>query len=549
MKFNIALLVVLAVSVLPTLPSYYFGQPAMYQCHDYIIHPARLALIEAAFRQGTLIPSWLTGFSFGLGSPAMLFSWFLPYYPALAFRLMGVSLVDSIKLVFLLSTIISGIGIYFLATKFTNKVAALVAVGFFLIAPFRLNLIFTRCSFGENFAQMFVPFVFIFILSKHRAAPLLLAVTLALLIISHFLTFMFTVGLLGLWFIFVGERKKILVAVVTSLFLGAFYWIPSFLEQGQTYYADVSKMWYSNQFVSFSALINSPWQYGPPQPGNQALSMSFQIGKVHWLMILLTPLLLFFHKKLSSLQKRIVIFLLVAFGLSIILQLKISKPLWDNLNFAQIITFPWRLQAVTTFSVALLATIVVSVLPVKKVFVGIFFVLLILANHNHFKTSVGNYASDSYLQQFGFNGGSYIEYMPKGSDLAEYNRLFTAQPKNLPLVFNPELEVVSSEVKPTTITLTTKSSKAVFAVIRQYYFPGWKGYIDNKPVTLKDNDGKIEIQVPAGYHQVKLNFEQTTIRQVSLFVSLITLGLLLLYAVTTLRRNVPPGKDLLVARR
>ena len=516
------LAVILIVSILPTVPSYYFGEPVMYQCHDYIIHPARLALIESAFRQGTLIPNWLTEFSFGFGSPAMLFSWFLPYYPALLFRLSGVSIVDSIKLVFLLSTIVSGIGIYLLGRRVTNKTAALVAVTFFLIAPFRLNLIFTRCSFGETFAQMFIPFVFIFLLSKHRTATFLMAITLALLVISHFLTFMFTAFLLILWFVLVGKnRGKIILAMLGGLLLSAFYWIPSFLEQGMTYYADVSKMWYADQFVSLKAVFSSPWQYGPPVPNDQALSMSFQIGKIHWLVVLLTPLLWFRRQKLTSLQFRVAIFLIASFVVSILLQLRISKPLWDNFNFAQIITFPWRLQTITTFSVALLAALMVSVLPLKKFVVGILVILLLLANRNHFVASRGNYAGDAYLQQFDFNGGSYIEYMPNGSDLAQYNRFFKDQPHDIPLILNAAgLELISSEVKPTKIFLKTRSGREVSAIIRQYSFAGWQGRIDNKIVPLKSSQGLINLDIPAGQHEVLLSFEQTPVRKLALLVSL-----------------------------
>jgi hypothetical protein len=308
--------------------------------------------------------------------------------------------------------------------------------------------------------------------------------------------------------------------------LSLFYWLPSFLEQRYILYAEVSRRWYAAQFPSFWALIFSPWQYGPPQPAQQALSMSFQIGKIHWLVFLLAPLLILWQKKLSLLPRRAARFWLAVFIVAIFLQLPVSKPLWDGLGFARIITFPWRLQAVAVLAVSLLAALLISVLPRQRLAVAVLFILLLFANRRHFAVSLGDYAGDTYLREFGFNGGSAVEYLPIWASEGEYGQRFREQPRNVPVILAPSamVHIVRADFLPTAILLDLAAPEATTVAVRQYYFPGWEGKLDGRPLPLfPARGGLINFAFPAGEHKIALRFTDTPLRRATKLISLAVL--------------------------
>lgn len=63
--------------------------------------------------------------------------------------------------------------------------------------------------------------------------------------------------------------------------------------------------------------------------------------------------------------------------------------------------------------------------------------------------------------------------------------------------------------------------------IHRAFFPGWKGNIDGKPADLSfeepSDEGVIYLEVPAGEHQVVLEFTDTWPRKMGKFISLVSL--------------------------
>lgn len=533
----IAFLVLFLITI-PTIPSYYFGEEVMFQNHDHIFHIFRLWHIEKAFKEGIVMPNWIGSMTYGLGSPIFLLSWFLPNYLGLPLRWIGLSLADTLKLLYLISYLASGITIYLLARKLTNKTTALASIPFYLLAPFRLNLIFTRGGFGASWSQVLYPLVMLFSISQSRFSLFFLTLVLSLLSLSHNLSFVFALGLLLIWTLISQNqqiRKKNIKAILLSLIITSFFWLPAFIEREFTHYQEMARNFYQDQFPSFMALINSAWQYGPPQPERQHLSMSFQIGKIHWIIIGISPLLIFFKKKLNSIQKRIVLLLFLLFWGTIFFQIKASKPIWDNIDVLKLFIFPWRIQALSVLAVSLLASFVVFILPKKNIIVISLIALLLIANRNHFYTARGNYASDQYIKNLGHSGGSWGEFLPIWADLEEY-RSFRKQ-EILPLdgIVKPNKDIIVLEknIKETMIGLTLEADKETQVIVNHYYFPGWKGYLDGKKLVINNNleltKGRQNFILPAGRHEILLRFEKTLIRKITSIVSLIGMSIYLVF--------------------
>jgi hypothetical protein len=395
----VVLLLILIFGTLPLLPSFHFGTDAMYQCHDGVIHAVRLLHLERAFWQGNFAPTWIPTLAGGAGSAVFLFNWFVPYYLALLFKLFGTTYVDSIKLVILFAHIFSGVTMYLLGTRLTNKNGGLVASAFYLLSPHRLNIIFTRCAVGEVVGQALLPLVIYLTLDKTKFRHAVLF--LGILALSHNVTFIFATALILL----INWRVAVFGALVS-----AFFWLPAMIEQKYLQFNNLVSYRFRDQFVPFMALLNSPWQYGPPIPENQSLSMSFQLGKLHWIFTIIAGVV-FYKTRNKFLGLTILIFIF-----SILVALPISRWFWENIPLLWVAVFPWRFQLVSAPGMAVLAGFVGWHFKINKIFVVLILALLVLFNRNHFWAPLGDYAGKAYLETIKTDGGSWGEFLPKNYD-------------------------------------------------------------------------------------------------------------------------------------
>lgn len=67
--------------------------------------------------------------------------------------------------------------------------------------------------------------------------------------------------------------------------------------------------------------------------------------------------------------------------------------------------------------------------------------------------------------------------------------------------------------------------------LNTYNFPGWTVYLDNKKLKIDDNNDYklITVFIPKGHHQLKFIFQNTPIRQVANYLSLISSIIVLIY--------------------
>ena len=523
-----------AIALLPTIPNYNFSEPVMFQNHDGIAHLVRLWHIQNAVGSFLLLPNWIMSLTGGLGSGVFLFNWFLPYYVALLPRLVGASLSDSIKIVFLLSNLISAATIYLLAKQLTNRHAALIAIPLYLLNPYRLNVIFTRGALGEAFAIALLPLVLYLSNSRGSKNNILFLVSLVVLIFSHNAAALITYGVLLFWVVvFVAKEIKVekLMLMIIALGITVFFWLPAIVEKGQIHF-EVAETWYADQFPSLRALLDSPWQYGPPQPNRQQLSMSFQLGKVHWLLGAAGLLFLFVGRKLKTERKRKYLFLASLFSVSILLQLKLSKPLWDNLPLLRLLIFPWRLQMVSILVFSLLPALF---FPNKKTAVSVAVLVtlvLLAANRNHFPSERGDFASDETIQQKVHAGDSAGEFLPKDANLQEYYKMSTQDDRPESFVqSNRNIEGTETRMKGNNVSIALNILDKTSVVLNHYYFPGWKGWLDGIPVSVDGNlgktNGRMNLLSPPGRHTLLLRFEKTPIRRYAAFTSVLTLMMLI----------------------
>ncbi|MEK7450638.1 MAG: hypothetical protein AAB662_01720, partial [Patescibacteria group bacterium] len=108
-KRNISLIVLILISIIPILDLFRPGLPLT---HDGQDHVARIANFYQNLAEGNIIPRWAGNLNWGYGHPILEFLYPLPSYFASFFHLLKFTLVDSVKLVFGISFILSGLSMY-----------------------------------------------------------------------------------------------------------------------------------------------------------------------------------------------------------------------------------------------------------------------------------------------------------------------------------------------------------------------------------------------------------------------------------------------------
>jgi uncharacterized membrane protein YfhO len=73
-------------------------------------------------------------------------------------------------------------------------------------------------------------------------------------------------------------------------------------------------------------------------------------------------------------------------------------------------------------------------------------------------------------------------------------------------------------------------------LIRTFNFPGWTATVGGKPVEIITGEelGDMEIVLPAGEHEVRLDYLNTPIRQTASLISISSLAVVIILAIVPL---------------
>ncbi len=479
----------------------------------------RLAEMHRELKDLQLPPRWSGFLNHGFGYPLFLFTYPLPYYLGEIFNLLNFGLVNSIKIVFILSVLLSGLTMFLLGSKLWGKWAGLVSALFYLYLPWRLVDLYVRGSIGESLAFVFYPLLFWLAinLTEKKNSLWIASTSLALagLILTHnVMALLF----MPFWLAFMGlllwQKKELAVlshfisAILLGFSLSAFFWLPAIVEKQSVV---VGKMPIANIWENFV----KPLQLIMPSGG-----FSFQIGWVH--------LLGFFLGLLSLRKQRVVgLFFLLSFLTLIILMLAPSYPFWHYLPLFSTVDFPWRLLGVMGFLVSLGAGAMVLSSWGKKIAV-VLAVLVILFNLGYAKPASTFNKGDEYYRTNDATTTSFDELMPvwvkdkpKNKPREKVSGLYSkAEVKLAGLVFDSKKISFLAEINQTTKVR-----------VNAIYFPGWEAFIDGnqEPIEYDNPQGLITLTVPKGEHSINLDWKNTPVRKISELISLAALITMILF--------------------
>lgn len=538
----------LALIVLSLIVGWQLFRPGYFPMHDDL-QVMRVYQMRRCLNDGQLPCRWSPDMGWGYGQPMFNYYSAFPYYLGGLINLIGFSYVGTVKLLFLLSLLVSALFSYLLFKKFVPPAAALVGAAAYLTAPYHALDIFVRGAMAETWALSLLPAVLyavVLLLEQPGIYRLIfLSLVAAFFTTTHNISLLLSAPIIALFSLLVwwfkGRGIKPLLylfsTALLALGLSAFFLLPVIVEQGLINTAALTSDYFQYQahFASVQQLLFSHhWGYGPSKFGVDD-DLSFFIGAFQVLsyILALIPLFLFLRRR----RYQQVFFLLFAYVLALItLAMTHGKSvyIWDRLPFLKFVQFPWRFLGLNILGTSFLLAFIFSLIPKKAsvILSTLTIAAMLLLNFRYF--SFEHYwpwvTDDVKLS------GELYNLQAKAA-LADYLPLSASVLPQEPAPDSPE--VISGNVNvhyfdkrsnyfSTDIDVFSSSAVIRFPVM---YFPDWRIYHNAEPtaypISINNDLGLITVSLDKGTHRLQGWLEDTFVRKVANLITLSTLGLIL----------------------
>ncbi len=577
----LALLLTLPALLALLAPGYF------YKAHDARHSVFYLIEFDQAFRAGAWWPVWGPDHAIGFGYPLWLIYAPLAYFVSEAFHLLGLGFTAATKMTWAFGFLFGALGVYRLARRWWGEAAGLIASVAFTYAPYHLVQIYVRAALSEFMALAVMPWTLLALVDVwERPGPRragLAALAVAALLLSHTVSVLSFVPLLAGFTLVLFVRSLLalrgqpgraalvalqrplgwtLVGVGLGGLLASIFLLPLLLERhfineaqwvGATYS-------YEQHFVYPLQFLDPRWGFGysVPGPGD---GMSFQLGLLVIAAAAIGVVAALAARRGQLARRGEALFLVLATVTAIFAMTPAAAFIWDSLDIIKMIQFPWRLLAVTTFTLALLAGAGVHWLerrrpaPARRLspFVyGLAAVLIVASLPYAIPQLVPIRPQDEQpiaVLEFEMDYPdmramtSWSERMALDEDSPLIAQYLAGEPLRRAAVVSGDAEIVAQEAGPLSASAQVRAAGPARLRFYTYYFPGWQAWLDGQPVALAPDppNGLIGLDVPAGEHTVEVRFGPTPVRRTAALISLVALaavaGLLLPFA------NLPKRRD------
>jgi hypothetical protein len=584
-EFDVNIILVILLSIFAIAPLF---QPGFFWgAHDARHSVYFLYEFDRSIQDGVLYPRWSPDITFGYGYP--LFNIYSPlaFYMGEVFHLLGLDLVSSIKMVFALAFVLSGVTMYFFVRRLMGSWAGLVAGLVYVYVPYHICDVYVRGAFAESVALIFFPLIlwcFYETVERPRLTALVGAVlSYAGLILSHNGLLLLFSPFLGSYLIFlvlsrawqdvqnsVSWRQRWLLlgkalvrkawmplaALLLGLGLSAIFWLPMAVEfkyvrldQWLGGYYD-----YRDDFVYFFQFFSPFWGYGLSRPGPYD-DLPFQIGVVPIVLSILSLATL--GRNRDQVWRRMIVFFQGAVLVTVFLMLAASTAFWEILPIVIFAQFPWRLLALVMPCVAFLAgsvvalpdgdyertSIMATIALIGLVIFGSYAYLLpqiiepaegpvsLAAMMRFMRDSDQMTGSMAWTHDIP-GWSSFAEYVVREGQAPELKVDLESLPKP-----RRRLAVDLQGSSTTSQKLWVHAEEEGRIVFNIFYYPGWHAYMLRGPEGGIERElemlphgslGRISVSVPVGEYYLLLHFEDTPVRVAGQWLS--SLSLLMVFA-------------------
>lgn len=508
------LLVLLVLTILALWP---FFKKGYYQSHDGEWMVIRFTAFHQALTSGQFPVRYVERLNHNYGYPVLNFLYPMPFYLAEIPKLVGFGFVDSIKNIFITSTITSVLAMYWALSQIFSKNAAFAGAIIYLFVPYRFVDLYVRGSLGESLAFTFVPIILgsIFKLQKGKIiyAPVL-SLAVGPLILSHnviaalFIPFLFLLSLF-----LVKNIKPVVAAFVLGVVISAFFTIPAIFDLGMVRLSQIKVSEIENHLVDFSKLLIPSYNYGPNP--NSIGGMSVQIGIVTTVVILATIAYVIKYK----LKNNLIFFLLAISAVIIFLNTKMALPLWQAIPLLDTIQFPWRMHAVLIFIAAYLASFLIDRSNKKTLLASLIVAAAIISTITYTKPVSFVDRGDLFYSTNEDTTNVRDEYLPLWVKTKPQDRA----PKKIQLLGDGQItQELTSHLK---YNVQVDSPKETILQVNTIYFPKFEAKIDGKaaPIDYNNDLGVINLKLPSGKHEAIIKYTESPVHLTADLISLLAL--------------------------
>ncbi|MBI5031858.1 MAG: hypothetical protein HZB51_15115 [Chloroflexi bacterium] len=370
MKFSVGPLLVVLLAVFAVAPLEY---PGAFQSHTGLAAVYNLIHLDQ-------FPAQFWNWAPTVGRHFDLFrtDGALPYLVAEIFHWIGFSFLDSIKLVYALAWMASGLAMYALARRWFSENGALLAAIVYVYLPFHIATVYVRGAFAEAVAWSIFPIVLLVASRLGRsssASPVASRLRFTLYVLPFVLLFLTQPGIAILFSLFtiiiaaaLGNWRSGLRSSVGGLIVGALLYLPTIFRYG----AIILPNGFNANFVLPFQLFSSLWGYDV-STGSYLDKFPLQLGVVPIGLAIVAVALAWRGNAVdwkstadraeSRLEadsckrriemQRLVVVLLASAVVTTLLTFEIFAPVWKLLGV--FVAYPWQLLALVGFALALVA--------------------------------------------------------------------------------------------------------------------------------------------------------------------------------------------------
>ena len=531
LPFLIILLLCVPV-ILPYFNSGYFPT------HDGEWAVVRLGDMFRTLRDMQFPPRYSGALNFGYGYPLFNFAYPMPYYIGVIFNLFLHSFILSIKLLFILSVLLSAVFMYSASSKlWSNKWSGIVSSILYIYLPYRMVDLYVRGSVGESIAMILFPFILLFALRLFespfsRITVLMLSVSIGALVMTHNIMTILFLPVLVLFIgirIFIEKRFDVLQTFLLCLFFGAglsfFFWFPALYEKSYILLSKIPIADRNLYFVPFDKLIIPSWDYGTPTEKG-AFTYQLGLGQIGVIIVSFFILLFSFIKSkfIQTPIKKFAIIILFSYVICLLGTFSISSLIWTNTPLLSEINYPWTLLSQLGFLSSLLAGFLVIEGREIKIIVFIMAIVAVAQVYPYARPVKYSYYSDQYYLTNEATTTSSQELMPLW---------VTDRPTKH---FTDKVEVLSGNATISNTVYNSNSVKFKFTAasdtvfkINTIFYPGWRAYINGVETKIDYQNPQGVMTISAGKYadSVELFFIETFPRAIANGVSILTFLVLL----------------------
>lgn len=565
-------LLCMALSAVAVVPFFFMGQSEaggsafelrMPTTHDMFLHYDQMRSFYSGLAAGKVYPRWEEDTNRGFGAPTM--SYYPPgiYYLTSAFYKITQDWLRALLDTHLLMMIASAAALYIYARRVINRLAAAAAMAAYIFLPYHLVDQYQRAAMAEMLVFVWMPLMLLFAerlmkaplpmdaTTPKRSSTLLniagLAGSYGGFLWSHPPTaYQFTLGF-GVYVLTLSVMRrewKGLVAVGAAMLLGiglaAVYLLPAAIEQNLIHKEYIAETWpYHNTYIFVHDLYNSDVHRGFFQ-----LIDWIWISGTATIAIAAMTLLGFKRQVLKSspaLRQRVILWIILG-GLASFMMTKLSMPLGKLIPKIDIGVFTWRMLAITTLAVALLA----GALTQAAINAGrqrLRSDRILFASLAGFVV-VGAVAFSAVAVARPMIDAAVFEPEPEHLNWAMLPSTATADPEELPDDI-PQAELAEEngdltveEWKPEHRVIRVELTDDDQLQVRTFNFPGWTATVDGQQVPIKSAEelSDMEIDLQAGTHRVTIDFQETPVRRRCRIITLCSLGVMAVLCCSPLTR-------------